>query len=403
MDQLSRTRSAAPTPAPPGIGRGKRRHRVRRAIAMALFVVMVPVTWSYAGALTAPGNAPFSARTVEWIKSHGGRGAVLDAERFWYSWHKPPVGGTPPGGIPIEAAPSLAQPAGSTQSRLPDHLAAPQDVQPFVPNPLPSEGRWQTVGRTVDGLPTLRVTYLRPDSLHTSLLAGVMWMDTKLLHAELIPGTVVPGRSWPTNAEVPPSRYDQIAATFNSGFLLADSHGGFYLDGRTAAPLVPGQASLVIYKDGTVNVGSWGSDVSMTPDVVAVRQNLSMLVSNGRPLPGLATDSVRKWGVTLGNAVLVWRSGIGVTQDGALVYAAGPGLTVQSLAAILARAGAVRAMELDINTEWTSANYYTSRKGSAPAPHKLLADMYQGPDRYLIPDQRDFFAMFLPKRSAASG
>jgi len=208
----------------------------------------------------------------------------------------------------------------------------------------------------------------------------------------------VPGNGWPTTAEVPHARYPQLAATFNSGFLLQDSHGGFYLNGRTAAPLVNGQASLVVYKDGTVDIGRWGSDVTMSPDVVAVRQNLSMLVNHGQPAQGLGTDSLTKWGATLGNAVLVWRSGVGVTRDGALVYAAGPGLSVQSLASLLARAGAVRAMELDINTEWTSAMYYTPRSGTQIGPHKLLTDMYQGPGRYLIPDQRDFFAMYLRKR-----
>ena len=48
----------------------------------------------------------------------------------------------------------------------------------------------------------------------------------------------------------------------------------------------------------------------------------------------------------------MWRSGLGVTADGAVVYVAGPGLSALSLANLLVRAGAVRAMELDINTDW---------------------------------------------------
>jgi hypothetical protein len=375
----------------------RRRHRVRRAILLVVVVALIPIGWSYANALTAPGNAPFSARTVEWIKEHGGRGAVLAAERFWYSMHKPPVGGTPSGGIPVQGPHASAAPSGSTQVALPDHIAAPTDLRPFVSNPLPREGEWQTVGRTVQGLPTVQVTFLRPDNVHTSLLTGVIWMDTKLLETTLIPGTDVPGGTPASDAEIPRAQYPQLAAAFNSGFLLKDSNGGFFLNGRTAAPLVDGQASLVIYKDGTVDIGRWGSDVTMTPDVTAVRQNLSMLVSHGQPVAGLANDSFLKWGATLGNQVLVWRSGVGVTADGALVYAAGPGLSVQSLADILARAGAIRAMELDINTEWTSAMYYTSHNPSKVTPHKLLVGMYQGPTRYLIPDQRDFFAMFIRK------
>ena len=54
----------------------------------------------------------------------------------------------------------------------------------------------------------------------------------------------------------------------------------------------------------------------------------------------------------------MWRSGLGVTADGALVYVGGPGLDIADLANILVRAGAVRAMELDINTDWVNYSTY---------------------------------------------
>ena len=68
----------------------------------------------------------------------------------------------------------------------------------------------------------------------------------------------------------------------------------------------------------------------------------------------------RKWGATVGNAVYVSRSGLGVTADGALVYVGGPGLNITDLANLLVRAGAVRSgMELDINVDWVNYSYYT--------------------------------------------
>jgi hypothetical protein len=385
--------------------RRRRRRRRRRAIAIVVLVALIPVGWSYARALLAPGSAPISARSVEWFKQHGGRGIVLWAEREWYGHHPPPLGGTPSGGIPVAAAsPAAPTPAASPTKKVPDHLTAPADVRPFVSNPLPHEGVWQTVGKRVEGLPTVEVTYVRPDDLHTSLLTGVMWMDTKLLQTRLIAGTQVPGgASWSGSAEVGRSLYPELAATFNSGFLLPDSNGGFYLDGRTAAALQEGQASLVIYRNGSIDLGRWGTDVSMTPDVVAVRQNLQPIVNHGQPVQGLATDSFLKWGATLGNTALVWRSGIGVTSDGALLYVAGPGLSVQTLANVLARAGAVRAMELDINPEWTTAMYYTHTDASAAVPHKLLEPMQRSSNRYLVPDERDFFAMFIRRRYMSTG
>jgi hypothetical protein len=187
-----------------------------------------------------------------------------------------------------------------------------------------------------------------------------------------------------------------LGATFNSGFLLQDSGGGMYLDGRTVAPLRAGEASVVIYKDGTVNVGTWGRDVSMTPDVKAVRQNLWLLVDHGELSGRLTADPSAAWGATVGGGVLVWRSGLGVTRDGALVYVDGPGLSATSLAQLLRHAGCVRAMELDINMDWTNAYYYSNAQTTTGfAAHPLLSDQYRPPSRYTVPDERDFFAMTL--------
>ena len=73
----------------------------------------------------------------------------------------------------------------------------------------------------------------------------------------------------------------------------------------------------------------------MTPNVVAVRQNLDLLVDSGEPGTGLNANDTAQWGYTLGGQVYVWRSGIGVTADGALVYVGGPGLNITDLADVL--------------------------------------------------------------------
>ena len=118
----------------------------------------------------------------------------------------------------------------------------------------------------------------------------------------------------------------------------------------------------MVYPNGTSTVGKWGQDVTMTPDVVSVRQNLDLLVDGGQPVPGLNATDTSQWGYTLGNQVYVWRSGLGVTADGALVYVGGPGLNITDLADLLARAGAVRAMELDINTDWVNFSHVQAAK-----------------------------------------
>jgi hypothetical protein len=65
---------------------------------------------------------------------------------------------------------------------------------------------------------------------------------------------------------------------------------------------------------------------------------------------------------------------------------------VRSLAETLLHAGAVRAMELDINSYWVS--FITYRAAGGHDPVNLLPDMNRTPFRYLEPDDRDFFAVY---------
>jgi len=66
--------------------------------------------------------------------------------------------------------------------------------------------------------------------------------------------------------------------------------------------------------------------------------------------------------------------------------------TAKSLAQILRHAGAVRAIELDINSTWVSFNTYSHRNGRGAT--KLLPGMSRDVTRYLTPDDRDFFAVY---------
>jgi hypothetical protein len=110
---------------------------------------------------------------------------------------------------------------------------------------------------------------------------------------------------------------------------------------------------------------------------------------------GLTADTSNVWGATYGNTVLAWRSAVGVTRDGALVFGAGDGLSAVSLAGIMARAGAVRAMEMDINHLWVSFETYKVVRGSpyGAVSSALLPGMWYHPERYLKIDERDFVAM----------
>jgi len=371
-------------------GARRRSHRRRRAIVLiAVTAVFAIPSWSLGHTLAANTTDPTSIRIVEWARDHSLGRVVGAIEQAWYAHHQPPIGGTPKGGIPH--APRLTTIRRSATAHHLVKVTGPPNVVPLVADPLPGEGHWQPSGRLVNGRPVMWITYLRPDAVHTSLVVGVAHLDMSHLAATLHAGTEVPGGGpWIHGAKIATSDYPYVVAAFNSAFRLDNSGGGYYAEGRMVQALVPGRASLVTYADGHIDVGLWGRDEVMTPAVTAVRQNLELIVDGGAVVPGLADANSSQWGATVGNQIYVWRSGVGIDAHGNLVYAAGPGLNVATLAEILRRAGCVRAMELDINSYWTSFTVYTSTTPGSIQASNLLTSMVRSPTRYLTDGTRDF-------------
>src|SRR5579859_6807267 len=188
-------------------------------------------------------------------------------------------GGSPAAG----GAAGQAQPAGAAR-----HTAGPvRVVAGYLPPPAPLASftggparPWLPAGRLVRGRHAVYTTTLLPPGGSTP--AGVAWLDTRLLRARLYSGSLSPGGfGYRYTAPVEPAQAMTLVAAFNGGFLLKDTRGGYYTKHRMVAPLRDGAASLAIYKDGSVAVGAWGSEVTMTADVVSVRQNLTPLIDHG--------------------------------------------------------------------------------------------------------------------------
>jgi hypothetical protein len=279
----------------------------------------------------------------------------------------------------------------STSSTLPAASAPPPPIRAAGWVIGAGDSLWSAAGRAVGAGPAVYTTILHRAG--TSAPIAVSWLDTGRLRLALFAGSSQPPGTWSQQGAVPAAQRSGLVAAFNSGFQLGASRGGWYLDGRSAIPLRAGAASLVIYQDGSATVGVWGRDAALTPDVKAVRQNLTLMVDHGAPVAGLATDILGAWGATLGHVVVTWRSAIGVDAAGQLLYVAGPALDPATLAGALVAAGAARAMELDINPEWVSFDSFAG-VASGVAATKLLPTMSFSPLHFLTPFWRDFFAVF---------
>ncbi len=379
---------------PPGAAPAKRpRYGVRRLIAGSGLIAALPVLFlamSVVGALRTPGNEDLQAKWADWMRNHHATWFVNRVERRYYNGQAPPVGGTP------KARTTVVPPSGATAvPERSSHLPAPKPVRLVVPG-LPGEGRWRPTGPLVNGRPGMYVAEARPDAVHTSVLTTLVWVDPAALRIRLVPGAREPGGKWVQPPDVEGAALRTIVAAFNGGFRLKDAHGGFYAEHRASSPLRNGAASVAISRTGHVQIGQWGRDVHMSNDTESVLQNLVLLVDRGKPVPGIDIGKSDQWGATLGNKVYVWRSAIGVDSAGAILYAAGPGLRASALADVLARAGAVRAMTLDINPEWVTFNFFDhpdARRPDVVQGRKLINGMQRPADRYLSKESRDFFSI----------
>jgi hypothetical protein len=249
---------------------------------------------------------------------------------------------------------------------------------------------WSPAGRYVIGRPVV----FRGNSGGVE----VAWLDPTFLRPVFVPGTGDGGGPWAWGGMVPPEAQGQLVAAFNGGFKLGDLPGGWYADGRVNKGLVPGQASLVIYADGHATVGEWGRGVGLNPPHVSVRQNLGLLVDGGRPVPSAGSPGA--WGGSVAG-VATARSGVGVDPNGALVVAQAR-VTPQGLADALVAAGAVRAMQMDINPDWVTFVLYDQNPDGSIRGGRVMGTGGPG-GIYLSPYARDFVAMLIKPAVAPGG
>jgi hypothetical protein len=327
-----------------------------KTLLLPPLALIVLASTSIVGAWQSPGNQDFSAKWADWLRSHHQTALSKEVEQIYYDAHKPKAGGVP---VALNKVPTTQTPVVTLPPKtvVATHLPAPTAVPLVVQPALSGEGQWAPAGPLIHGVPGMYIAQFRADQVYTSQITTAVWIDPTLLQIQLVPGSQEPGGTWSIPPYITTAELPTAVAAFNGGFRLQDAHGGFYLDGRTQVPLVTGAASVVIYDNGKINVGAWGTEITMTSQVTAVLQNLVPIVDHGQPAPAATYNDASIWGTTLGSKTVVARSGLGVTATGALVYVGGPALTAKSLAESLQRAGAVRAMSLDINPEWVTFNF----------------------------------------------
>jgi hypothetical protein len=359
---------------------------------VAVLGLLSPLLYSYTTWMLHPTSVSPEVRSVEWVRAKpGGNWLVDHIEHIYYSWKAPKKGGPQ-----LKSLPSVGLAQTATSRAAKPHFRVvdrPPRVKPIFAHPLPGEGVWKPTGPPIDGGPPVLVTTFRTDLAYPRILAYIAWFDHTRTALAYYPGRYEPPKAAVRGPMmVPRGQRWRLLATFNGGFTYTYGWNGSTDNGRVNEPLKDGNATLIGYKDGRVAIVKWRGGRNAGPNVAWSRQSLPPIVWNGKVNPKL--DLSIKWGATLGNAVRVWRTGVGIDRNGNLIFVAADGQTVISLAKIFERVGAIRAMEFDINPYWHTLITYTHHHGLTatavePQPNHSAS-------RYLVPDDRDFFAVYRP-------
>jgi hypothetical protein len=349
---------------------------VRVTVAWLVMCAVAVVGCSYVHALTAPGYATWTDRTVGWVREYGGAPVVDALENWYYTRHPPP-----------KAVPDH----GSLPTLSPSRVTAPLTL-PRLPNlsHLPVESVWVPGRRAARGGAAEYHAYFQPDPDHAGIVVGAALLPVGASVVHLMAGTSQPGGLWPGVAHVSRADVPNLVATFNAGYKFRDIRGGFYSDHTMGRPLVAGAATMAIDDRGRLSVGVWGSSIVMNPHLVAARQNLSLVVDGARPVPGLADNRDGQWGAHGSQRQYTWRSGVGTDRQGNVIYVAGNHLNLATLASAMTQAGIVTGMELDIHSGMVTYCWWAPKPSGWVTPHQLLPTMPVSAYRYLNPDQRDF-------------
>lgn len=306
-------------------------------------------------------------------------------------------------------------------SRDPLDMIKLDNIKPLYSSPvLAGEGVWECSGSPRDpaGRPIVYKTFYRPSVDFPNAIVYMMVIDMKKTFMQYYVGSQEPGASL-ASSEVESDMRGRIAVVTNAMWQQRHSKGaGAIFRGKELYPLQEGMATLVVYKDGSVDIRDWTKDIPLS-EVRDARQLSHLIVRDGMVVrevlkKGRLEDSEIGLGFLLGGGgrdqdgkhfwYVAHRSAFGIRQDGNLVFAIGHHIGSKDLAKALVLAGCVRGIHADANPANIVGNLYI-RDSFGNLVRKIRLSPEQSKytlNRYEDSYSKDFFAFFLNGASAGS-
>jgi hypothetical protein len=303
---------------------------------------------------------------------------VLVSLSFSYSNAAGPVGSVQPTAVEPAAIPPAPNP--SAIRAEPVDL---RNIRPLYMEPaMPGEGLWakEDMSGGHDQADYIYRTFYRPSGEFPNAIVYMMLLNMKHISAKLYLGSAETFKGT-SQARVEDSLQPSLVAVTNALWPTRHSGlGGVIFRGEVLKDMARGIATIVIYKNGTVDIVEWNDQIPVT-EVQDARQLQHLIAKDGKIVTTLVRGSrilsaeiglgslldeaqpviavpasapgekpTYKMNFTSGDLwFLATRSAFGIRPDGNLVFAVGHHINTSDLAKALVLAGCVRAIHADAN------------------------------------------------------
>jgi hypothetical protein len=301
-----------------------------------------------------------------------------------------------------------------TEEPVDPFFPKPRSIPPLYTSPvLEGEGVWTEEDLPVsqDGRPLVYKTVYRPSEEFPTSIVHMALFDMSRLKSRFFVGQTEPG-VYQVSRTVEHENLSKIVAITNAMWMQQHAKGaGAIFRGQVIYPMVPGMATLVIYRDDSVDVLEWTDDIPLHL-VSDARQLRHLMVKDGAVVEqiyknGKISDSEIGLGgfliddngrSTMNNKFwfLANRTAFGIRDDGNLVFAMGHHVSTRDLAKALVLAGCKRAIHGDANIHNIVCNFYfRDSRDKIVKREKLSPDQLKYTlTRYDQGYTKDFFAFY---------
>lgn len=292
---------------------------------------------------------------------------------------------------------------------------APRPIPPLYLSPkVEGEGVWtaEDLPRGSDKSPLLYKTVYRPSLEFPNSIVYMALFNMSRLKIRLFIGEGEPGIYQISNRQ-DRENLSRIVAITNAMWMQQHARGaGAIFRGQQIYPMVDGMATLVVYRDESVDIVEWSEDLPQSL-VSDARQLRHLIVKDGKVVDKIAKQGkIADAEIGLGGFLVdnsgrstmanrdMWflanRSAFGIREDGNLVFAMGHHVSTKDLAKALVLAGCRNAIHGDANIHNIVCNFYFRSEDNKIVKRDRLSPEQKKytMNRYDQGYAKDFFAFY---------